>query len=226
MPVFENQYIDRERVSEKVVDLLKKYIIENKLKSGDRLPTEMELSKGLRVSRTAIREAIKVLESSGLIETIQGKGRFLREFNYDQLFDSLFYNLNVSLTDYWKVAKIRSGLERYFMPLTVPNLTPQDFNDLESIYDELKRQVADDEPYDEIVRTHAAFHKRIYRSLNNDLLEKLISMFSVFQQLFEKEEELETFLQKHRDLLDCLETKDVEIVIKDLDEHFIAPSSH
>jgi len=219
---FESKCFNREKVSSKVVELIKSYIVENKLKAGDKLPSETQIANDLRVSRTSIREAMKSLESSSLIESIQGKGRYIRPFNCDQIFDNLYYNLEVSLKDYQKVAQIRIGLERYFLPQILLKMTSQDFEDLELILFTMEKQVFDNCPYDEIVKTHAEFHKRIYHVLENELLENLISMFSVFQQMFEKETNLkEYFLPKHRELLDSLKAQDEDLVRKNLDNHFI-----
>jgi len=61
-----------------VQEQLKLYIVESNLKCGDLLPTEKELSIKLGVSRTAIRESLKVLETLGIIETKHGVGRFVK----------------------------------------------------------------------------------------------------------------------------------------------------
>lgn len=58
-------------------DDILRLIAENKLRLGDRLPTEAMLSEHFGVSRSTTREALKLLEQEGLVTAIQGKGRFL-----------------------------------------------------------------------------------------------------------------------------------------------------
>jgi len=58
--------IQHDSISDVVVGMLRKYILENKLTSGDKLPTETRLSEVLGVSRASIREAMKILEGYGV----------------------------------------------------------------------------------------------------------------------------------------------------------------
>ena len=57
----------------------------NNLKSGDKLPSERELSERLNVGRSSVREALRALELLGLIETRRGEGTFIRDFEGHQL---------------------------------------------------------------------------------------------------------------------------------------------
>ena len=64
-----------ERAADKIIDM----IVENALKPGDRLPTELELLQYLNVGRSTVREAIKLLVSQNIIEVRRGSGTFVRE---------------------------------------------------------------------------------------------------------------------------------------------------
>ena len=66
------------RIYEKVVEELKSHIADGALKPGDPLPPERQLMEDMGVSRSSLREAFRVLELMGLIESIPGKGRFVR----------------------------------------------------------------------------------------------------------------------------------------------------
>lgn len=66
------------RVYEGVVEKLKASIGNGQLKPGDPLPSERRLMDDFGVSRSSLREAFRVLELLGLIESIPGKGRFVR----------------------------------------------------------------------------------------------------------------------------------------------------
>ena len=58
-------------------------ILDGTLRAGDRLPPERELASQFMVSRTVIREAIRVLATKGLVEVRQGKGARVRKQNAD-----------------------------------------------------------------------------------------------------------------------------------------------
>jgi len=70
--------IKRVYLSEQVLDSVIKYIQEHHLCVGDKIPTEGEFAELFQVSRTSVREAIKALGMNGAVESIPGKGTFLR----------------------------------------------------------------------------------------------------------------------------------------------------
>ena len=66
------------RIYERVVESIKASIARQELQSGDPLPPERQLMEDMGVSRSSLREGFRVLELLGLIESIPGKGRFVR----------------------------------------------------------------------------------------------------------------------------------------------------
>ena len=56
------------RMSEAIVDQIKTLIRTNRLRPGDRLPSERELCERMGVSRVTVREALRILEAGGLVE--------------------------------------------------------------------------------------------------------------------------------------------------------------
>src|SRR5258706_15386912 len=72
-------------------EAIKNYIIENDLQPGDPLPPEIELTRIFKVSRTSVREAVKSLESLGMIEARSGSGLFVKSFSFEALLDHFAY---------------------------------------------------------------------------------------------------------------------------------------
>lgn len=72
-----------------IVNQLRLMIDREGLKSGDKLPSERELSERLNVGRSSVREALRALELLGLIETRRGEGTFIRDFKGHQLVELL-----------------------------------------------------------------------------------------------------------------------------------------
>ena len=68
-----------------IVRQLREMITADDLKSGDKLPSERELSERLNVGRSSVREALRALELLGLIETRRGEGTYIRDFRGHQL---------------------------------------------------------------------------------------------------------------------------------------------
>ncbi|WP_396954721.1 FadR/GntR family transcriptional regulator [Neobacillus sp. YIM B06451] len=68
-----------------IVKQLREMIAADGLKTGDKIPSERELSERLIVGRSSVREALRALELLGLIETRRGEGTFIRDFQGNQL---------------------------------------------------------------------------------------------------------------------------------------------
>ena len=75
--------IIRKRLSDVAIESIKEYIVSNNLEAGAKLPSERELAKSLKVSRAAIREALRMLEITGLVEVKPGKGIFIKALTGD-----------------------------------------------------------------------------------------------------------------------------------------------
>ncbi len=77
--------ITKSRVSEAVVAQIKKLIVSQRLEPGSKLPSERELVIGMKISRTSVREALRILEIMGLVETKPGKGVYVKSLTADLL---------------------------------------------------------------------------------------------------------------------------------------------
>ncbi|MDD4159451.1 MAG: FadR/GntR family transcriptional regulator [Synergistaceae bacterium] len=76
--MIETQVSRGTRIYEKVVEKLKESIARGDILPGDPLPSERQLMDDFGVSRSSLREAFRVMELLGLIESVPGKGRFVR----------------------------------------------------------------------------------------------------------------------------------------------------
>ena len=85
MPRF--RAIKQSRVSEEVLAQLKESILRGQFKTGDKLPSERELTEEFQVSRGVVREAIRALENTGFVEIRQGPsgGAFVKEITFESL---------------------------------------------------------------------------------------------------------------------------------------------
>ena len=94
-----------------IQDQIKQYITDNRLGAGDLLPPEGQLATDLGVSRGSVREAVKALESLGIVEVRHGDGVRVRAFNFDSVFDLLSYGLVFDPVRAAEVLQIRVWLE-------------------------------------------------------------------------------------------------------------------
>lgn len=71
------QVVERPKLYEQVVEQIKAMIGQGLYKKGDLLPSEKELIERMGVSRITVREALRLLNEAGVIETHKGKGSFV-----------------------------------------------------------------------------------------------------------------------------------------------------
>jgi len=69
--------IEKTSVKDQTLEQLKNYILSGVVRLGERLPSERALADALGVGRYSVREALKVLEAVGLVESRMGEGTFL-----------------------------------------------------------------------------------------------------------------------------------------------------
>ena len=94
---------------------IKEYILKNELQPGDKLPTEEQLATQLHVGRTAVRESFQRLEALGVVESRQGYGRVVRNFNFDPILNGLSYGLIFHGHDIMQMLEIRRALDDFFI---------------------------------------------------------------------------------------------------------------
>lgn len=204
---------------------LKEYVISAGMKSGDPIPTEMELSERLGISRTAIREGLKGLEALGIIEVRPGIGRFLREFNFEAILDSLSYSLELTPAVFRELLEVRIALESSFLTRDIDKFTDQDFARLREILAEMGRLIETGVDERELVSVHTSFHIELYRHSDNSLLRKLIEIFSTVQRQLTitnryHTEDRTQFRNLHLGIVEALEQRDAELARRRLIEHF------
>jgi len=119
------------KVSERVVRQIKDTILSGRMKPGDRLPPERELVQWFEVSRISIREALKSLETSGLLTIKPGSGVFVSELNSKPLSDSLSSILRMQKTSIRELTEARIIFEPSIARLASERMTPDDFRKLE-----------------------------------------------------------------------------------------------
>ncbi len=125
MPKFKP--IKQTRVSEEVAEQLKQSILGGDFKAGDKLPSERELMEEFQVSRVAIREALRLLEKMGFIETRQGAtgGAYIIELSFENLvnaFLDLFLADKISVPE---LCNVRTLIEPEVARLAAKNITEE-----------------------------------------------------------------------------------------------------
>jgi GntR family transcriptional regulator, transcriptional repressor for pyruvate dehydrogenase complex len=101
----------RKRLSEELTEQLRKHIIDEGLKPGDRLLSEQEMVERFGVSHTVVREATKTLDFLGIIDTAPRRGMVLDEFDFDRVGEYLGFHLALSNYPKERLFKARAIIE-------------------------------------------------------------------------------------------------------------------
>lgn len=80
---------EKSKVYVEILNQIRKMMEIDGLKTGDKIPSERELSERLNVGRSSVREALRAIELLGIIETRRGEGTFIKEIGEHQLIELL-----------------------------------------------------------------------------------------------------------------------------------------
>lgn len=161
-------------LSRTVQDSIQQYVIENGLRAGDALPSESELGRQLNVSRTSVREAVKALESLGVLESRRGSGVFVRAFSFSPLLENLPYGMLFDLGELSELLAVRKALELSMIEDALSLMTDDDRNRVREITAAMGKQAERGEMF---VAEDRQFHHALFVSLGNATLLKLLDAF-------------------------------------------------
>jgi GntR family transcriptional repressor for pyruvate dehydrogenase complex len=129
------------RIYEEIVRQVKAMIADGKLKGGDRLPPERDLAEKFVVSRTSVREALRALESRGLVEIRPGEGTFVRPVSIDALIEPLALLMVSQREATAELFEARRLLEPSLAALAATRATPDEMQEMERILQDQAREV-------------------------------------------------------------------------------------
>jgi len=165
--------ISKTRLSEVAVRRIKDFIIEQAMQSGDQLPAERQLSEALGISRTSVREALRVLEIMGVIEVKPGSGSYVKDRGGD-----LALPLGVWLPKDYETLRehyeIRLLLEPRAASLAAQHATPEL---IEAMEEQLARFPVCVEEGDlaGMILADTEFHRLLGQATENKILSLLMS---------------------------------------------------
>jgi len=157
------------RISGAIVDQIRQLMRQGQLRPGDRLPAERELCERFGVSRDTAREALRMLESSGLIE-IRGaarRGAFVTIPTSEHVLDRLADLLCLSALTAADVTEIGLIMEVGIVPLVCARATEKDLTDLDQICRRSRQEIRRGEY---AMGLSAKFHARVAASTHNPTL--------------------------------------------------------
>lgn len=161
-------------LSEEVVNYLMEQILTGRLQPGDRLPSERNLADSLGVSRTVVREAIKVLSEKGLLAVRVGKGAYVTSPSSRSITESIKLIFHLERGTVENVIEIRKFLEIPLAGIAAQRATPQNLAEMHNLMSRMAELIGDESAYIHYIQIDLEFHLAIARATQNPLFILLI----------------------------------------------------
>ena len=192
-------------------DAIRKKILAGELQPGERL-IEERLTEDLAISRPPLREALRVLETEGLVSTRPRRGAFVATLDEEDVFEIL---------------TLRSTFERMAFELGIPVADDALLDPARRALEEMER-CADAEDRGALVQAGYLFHSALIRIARHRRLEELYAsvqqqlLLCMSRNLIAREryyEDLHEHVGRHRHLLELVESGDKEAALAELAVH-------
>lgn len=187
------------RAEQSAEDILH-YIKESNLKPGDKLPTEVELSKMLGVGRNTVREALRLLLSRNIVNIRQGAGSFVSDKNGvmdDPLGFSMVEDRGKLLQE---LLQVRVMMEPQIAAMAAQNRTDEELQALERALKKVEETMKNRLDFAE---EDSEFHACIARCAHNGVIAELVPVITRGVAAFSsgvKRQEYEQTLISHRNI--------------------------
>lgn len=166
------QRINRASVKDQALEQLKSYIMSGTLLPGQRLPSERDLAEQLGVGRNSVREALKVLEAVGLVESRIGEGTFLTTNMGTSIGRTIGFSLAV-----WGGAIVEIHDARLMIEVGAAYAAAEraEQPDLEALAAELQRMENSVERSPEYLEADLNFHRLVGQATHNEIVSRIIT---------------------------------------------------
>ena len=202
--------IKKTRIHEEVFSQIHQLIKDGRFKARDQLPSERELAETFKVSRTSVREALRTLESQGLIVSRTGMGNFVVDLPVEALVGPLARLLIDEKNALADVFEMRKLIEPHIAALAAERATTRDIAQLKRIVAKQADAVSRGETG---VEADAELHLSIGRATRNQALQKLVSGLMEMlsrsrEESLQTDERRESSIDAHRRIIAAIEKHD------------------
>ena len=221
--------VQRVRTYEQVMAQIEERILDGRLKAGDKLPSERDLSALLNVSRPSLRESLRVLEALGIVDIRPGGGAdggaVLVAEPGSGFINLLKLQLALGQFDQTEVLETRIALETWCCEEAAQRATEEDLAELEQILDRMEDPEISTPEFN---RLDAAFHVRIAESTGNSLTAHLMGSLrtAINRQMIEAYARLENWREtakvvrsEHREILAAIRRREADAARRAVGDH-------
>ncbi len=216
-----HRQVKSDKLYQGIVNQIQDQVFNGKLASGDRLPSEKDLAEQFGVSRTAVREAIRILNEQGLVRVYHGRGSFIAEPTTDIVADSFGLLLQVERCSHSDLLEARYVLETEIVGLAAQRAVRENVLALHKHLNQMSETVR--EP-DAFIIADTAFHEELARATGNPVFVVMIQPIAALLRetrttLAKVSGAPERVLRHHRAIYEAVAAGDVEGSRKAMRDH-------
>lgn len=207
--------ITNKKVYQYVVEQIQHQIYSGQLQTGDKLPSERDLTEQLNVSRASVREALRALEITGLIETRQGEGNFINGSFENALLQPMKAMFMLNKGKPKDLLDFRSNLEMLASELAASSITDDQCLQLRAILDELREAREESHKAELDMKLHYFIAEITDNILVINILSIISSMLEEFIQtsrlkILENPDNRAILMKNHEDVVESIISKNPE----------------
>jgi DNA-binding FadR family transcriptional regulator len=212
--------IKREKLRDIVATQIKSFIVDENLRSGDRLPNESELALRFGVSRLSLREATKALEFIGVVEARPGRGLTVGHVNFERVTEYLGFHPCLSVIRAGELIDSRILIELGVLPHVAHRLKhdPEIIDRLTAINDQLRSA----KTLSRWVELDIAFHRSLIEGSGLSPILAFGDLLAVFFQSFRESIKMSRWRQgiaSHQRLIEHLRLGQLDLASAELRQH-------
>ena len=203
--------IKKVRLSESVIDAIKKMIVDDGFNPGEKFYSEKELTRKLEVSRSSIREALRILEVTGQVNVKQGKGIFISDTQVKRFkeFSTWLKNNEQSIKDNFEVRLI---VEPKAARRAAEKATSGDIKKMETACSQFAESARNGNTEEAIVCDHR-FHNSLSGATKNKTLYVLMKAMTTtladgWVSSLYTPGRIQQTIYEHDDIVDAIKNKD------------------
>src|SRR5579883_1948974 len=203
------------KLFEQITEQIEQQILRGELQSGDRLPTERELADQFHASRTAVREAMKILAQKGLIEMRPGRGTIVIDGVHEAMQNSIGLAMKLKLGEVGgsdNLVEVRGILETEIAALAAARASEKEIAVMREAVKVMDESLDD---ADTFIVADNIFHEALAKGTQNTLIlilvNSIVSLLSEQRkQIFEVEGGPQRGQIHHKDILESIIRHDPE----------------
>lgn len=210
----------KEKVAHLVMNKIKNALITGRIKPGDKLPSIAELASEMNVGVSSVREAIKMLEGFGVLESRHGEGTFICTDLNDDSVNPLTFQLMILSKNTDDLIEFRKMFESSYTFMALENATQDEINHIQDVVEKQYKKTTPADTKDEM-----EFHKAVLNCSHNKYVIKVgETMLELFLATIQKQPVLAnkySVYENHMKIYEALRDKNKQMLYEALEESFV-----